>query len=157
MSKCSNLANKFSLFEKIPIRVTFYGLIIIGALSIYAESLLWGLIYTVFLIFGAIILLSCLCTHCLYPFRYSDCLILPFKVIKKICKFRSQPMGIIDTFGFIIVLGGIVIIPQYWLFKNNIFLILFWVFCFPTFAIFPLYFCRRCRHLSCPFNHPSKR
>lgn len=151
------LVEKFSLFEKISIRVAFYGVIIIGALGIYLESILWGLIYTAFIITGTIVLLYCLCAHCPYPYKFSDCLILPYEVIKKIYRYRSYPMSVLDKIVFILILGGLIIIPQYWLFKNQTLLIIFWIFCIPAFAIFPFYFCNRCQHSSCPFNHPIRK
>lgn len=151
-----NLAERFSLFEKILMRMGFYGFIIIGAYGIYSESVPWGLLYTVFVIFGLSVLLSyCLCAHCPYPYKYSDCLFMPLALINKY-KFRSRPMSTLDKIGFIVMMVGVVVIPQYWLLKNSTILIIFWIFYLPTFAGFLFYECRRCRHFDCPFNLARK-
>ena len=148
-----NLADRFSLVEKILMRIGFYGVLIIGAYGIYLESITVGLIYTAFVIFGLSVLLSyCLCSHCPYPYKYSDCLFVPARLVKKSYKFRSGPMSILDKIGFIVMMVGVVVIPQYWLLENYAILIIFWVFCLPTFAGFVFYECRRCRHFGCPFN-----
>jgi hypothetical protein len=152
------LIEKFPLFGKILMRIGFYGYIIIGAYSIFLVNTLWAFIYIGFILLGFTFgLLYCLCSHCPYPFKYSDCLFLPSGVVKKICKFRSEPMNILEKIGFIIVIIGSVAIPQYWLFKNYLILIIFWIFCLPTLAGLMCYLCKRCHHLSCPFNLSGKK
>ena len=143
---------KFSLCEKIFLRIVFYGVIIIGAYGIYSESRVWGFLYLGFLLAGTIILLFSLCSHCPYPHKYSECLIISPWVMKKISKFNPEPMSSVKKTGSLIMLGGMIIIPQFWLGKNITLLVLFWLFCVPAFIIFPLYFCKRCRHVHCPYN-----
>ncbi len=41
-----DLIEKFSLSEKIFLRIAFYGVIVIGAYGIYSESSMWGIVYT---------------------------------------------------------------------------------------------------------------
>ena len=48
------LVERFPLLQKILMRVGFYGFMIIGAYGIYLESILWGLIYSGFVIFGIV-------------------------------------------------------------------------------------------------------
>ncbi len=155
--KNAHLIDGFSLVEKILMRIGFYGFIVTGAYGIYSVSLLWGLIYTGFVLLGlGFILLYCLCSHCPYPYEYSDCLFLPFNLIKKLYKFRSEKMSLLDKIGFLIVMGGLVIIPQYWLLMNVTVLIIFWIFCLPTLVRLLFCLCKRCRHFDCPFNRANK-
>jgi len=147
-----DLIEKFSISEKIFLRIAFYGVIVIGAYGIYSENRMWGLLYMGFLLLGMVLLLFGLCSHCPYPHKYSECLIIPPKVMKKISKYHSGPMSIGDKTGFIIVLGGLILIPQFWLVKNYMLLFIFWIFCIPAFAVFPFHFCKRCQHAGCPFN-----
>jgi hypothetical protein len=152
-----SLADRFSLVEKILMRIGFSGVLIIGACGIYLENITLGIIYTAFIIFGQSVLLSyCLCSHCPYPNKYSDCLFVPARLIKKSYKFRSGPMSILEKIGFIIMIVGVVVIPQYWLLKNYVILAIFWVFCLPTYAGLVFYECKRCRHFVCPFNRVRK-
>jgi len=153
-----NLVQGFTLVQKILMRLGFFGFMIIGAYGVYLESMLWGLIYSGFVIFGIEFGLSYfLCSHCPYPYKYSDCLFAPFWVFTKQYKFRSAPMSILDKAVFILAMAGFIVIPQYWLFKNYTILILFWIFCLPTIASLPLFWCRRCRHFDCPFNSVSEK
>ena len=150
--------DKFSLFEKIFMRIGFYGFIITGAYGIFSVNTLWAFIYIGFVLLGfAIGLLYSLCSHCPYPYKFSDCLFLPFGLVKKICHFRSASMNKLEKTSFIVVMIGLVAIPQYWLFKNYTILTIFWIFCLPTLAGLIFYFCKRCHHVSCPFNLSPKK
>ncbi|KPJ56202.1 MAG: hypothetical protein AMJ42_05610 [Deltaproteobacteria bacterium DG_8] len=148
-------AMKFSLTEKVLMGIGYYGLVITGAYGIYLQSIIWGLFYTGFLIFGFFVFLGyCVCSYCpyIYP-EYSDCLFPPFgALIKKLYKFRSGPISIVDKIGFLIMMIGVVVIPQYWLLKNYTILAIFWIFCLPTYVGLIFYECRRCQHFDCLFN-----
>jgi len=155
-NKHGDLIETFNPLEKILLRVGFYGFMIIGAYGIYSNSIVWGLIYTGFVIFGSKFgLLYFLCSHCPYPYKHSDCLFVPSSLIKKQYEFRSDKMSVLDNIGFVAIMAGFIVIPQYWLFKNYTILILFWILCLPTLASFPFYLCRRCQHFDCPFNSVS--
>jgi hypothetical protein len=147
------LINRFTLTEKVLLRGGFYVFMIIGAVGIYMKSMMWGMIYTGFAIFGLLLgVLYSLCSHCPYPYVHSDCLFLPHKLIKKFFKYRPTPMSLSDKTGFMLIMIGLVAIPQYWLVSNVTLLILFWIACLPVLIIFPFHYCRRCRHFGCPFN-----
>ena len=147
-----DLIEKFSLSEKLYIRIAFYGVVIIGAYGIYSESRIWGFLYIGFLLLGTLFLLFSLCSHCPYPHKYSECLIIPPLIMKKMSEFHPGPVSNIKKVGSIAVLGGIIIIPQFWLVENYMLLLVFWIFCIPAFAIFPFHFCKRCQHAHCPFH-----
>ena len=147
------LINRFTRTEKVLIRGGFYVFMVIGAVGIYVKSLVWGMIYTGFAIFGLLgVVLYSLCSHCPYPYVYSDCLFLPHGWIRKWFKYRPTPMSLSDKTGFILITLGLVVIPQYWLASNVTLLILFWMACLPVLILFPFHYCRRCRHFGCPFN-----
>ena len=149
-----NVTGKFSLFEKIFMGIGFYAITIIGVFGIYMESVIWSLIYIGFLVLGFLVLLGYgLCSHCPHPYKYSDCLFPPLgQLFKKMYKYRPEPLTVIDKIAFFIIMGGIVVIPQYWLFKNYTILAIFWIFCVPTCAGLLLYECKKCQNLKCPFN-----
>jgi hypothetical protein len=152
-----NLVESFTLLQKILMRVGFCGFMIVGAYGIYLESMLWGLIYSGFVIFGIEFGLSYfLCSHCPYPYKHSDCLFVPFWVITKQYKFRPAPMSILDKTAFILAMSGFIVIPQYWLLKDYTILILFWIFCLPTIASLPFFWCKRCKNFHCCFNSVSE-
>lgn len=150
----SGLPLKFSFHKRILMSITLFGTMAIGLYGTFVESVTWGMIYTLFLIFGTLVLFGyCLCSHCPYAYKYSDCLFKPFeRIVLKIYKYRPEPMGVLDKFGFMTMIVGMVLIPQYCLFRNYIILIIFWTFFLTFLALSLLYTCRQCRHLDCPFN-----
>ena len=152
-----HLVERFRLLQKILMRTGFYGFMITGIYAISLESVLWTLIYLGFVIFGIEFGLSYfLCSHCPYPYKYSDCLFAPSWVFTKQYTFRPGPMSMLDKTLFIGSMAGFVIIPQYWLLKNCTILIIFWIFCLPTIASLPLFWCKRCRNTYCCFNSVSE-
>jgi len=72
--------------------------------------------------------------------------------LKKLYTFRSERMSILDKIGWIIMMAGLVMIPQYWLLENHVVLTIFWILGLPTLVSISFYYCRRCRHFDCPFN-----
>ena len=150
------LIDKFSLIQKVFMRLGLYGALIIGAYSIYVQSFMWGIIYTIFIILGIFPFLACFCSHRPYPYEYSDCLFSPHEVVKSIFKYRPGPMNIIEKVVIILITAGLILIPQYWLFKNYTLLIIFWLFCALMVIPAPLYFCKRCRYFHCPLNMTKK-
>lgn len=49
-------------------------------------------------------------------------------------------------------LVGMVILPNIWLIWDPPLLILFWLLGLPILVVFPMHYCRRCRHFGCPLN-----
>ena len=148
------LTDKFGTPERILMIIGFYGFILVGAIGIFSVSLVWGLIYIGFALIGLFgIVLSCLCSHCPYPYEHDTCLFLPVSLVKRLRKYNPDPLKKHEKFGFVFVMAGLVVIPQYWLVQNIILLIVFWVLCLPTFfLVLPFYYCKHCRLFTCPFN-----
>lgn len=156
-NKDCTLIDRFSLLEKILMRTALYGFIIIGTYSIFSTSILWGVIYSAFVIFGAAVVASYLfCPHCPYPFKYETCLFFPAGIIKLFGRFRSEQMSIIEKVGAFGWFAGLIVIPQFWLFQNYILLIIFWVLALPLLVRVRTYICKRCRHFFCPLNAVDK-
>ena len=150
-----HMIKKFSLLDKVLMGTGFYGMIIIAFYAIYLVSFTWVLIYLGVFVFGMLVLFGyCLCSHCPYPHSHSSCLFPPFgQVFKKIYTYRPGPLSATEKTGFwVIMIGIIVVMPQYWLLKNHALMALFWLLCLPTFAGFVFYNCKRCKCSYCPFN-----
>jgi hypothetical protein len=108
------LTDKFSPHERILMMLGFYGFVIVGAIGIYSVSLVGGLIYTAFAALGLLgIVLSCLCSHCPYPYEYDTCLFLPVGLVKKLRKYNPEPLKKHEKIGFIVVMAGLVALPQF--------------------------------------------
>jgi hypothetical protein len=52
----------------------------------------------------------------------------------------------------LIAMAGMLLIPNIWLVVDPLVLLFFWGFGLPSLAVFPLHYCRRCRHSGCPLN-----
>ena len=147
----------FSLAEKILIRSGFSAFVITGGVAIYLKSMTWGFIYTGYAVLGlTFVVFRALCTHCPYPYKHSDCLFIPHRWIRKCVKQRPAPLSLWDKIGFIVVIAGLVAIPQYWLVSHPVLLLIFELTCLPVIVVFPFYYCRRCLHAGCPFNCAEK-
>ena len=150
---CHHLLTGFKSWEKLLMRLAFYGYLLIGFYAIYIESVAWGLGYLLFCGLGMIFLvLYGLCANCPYPYQFSDCLFLPYNVIKRLYKYRGGNMTRLDKIGFMVVFAGTILIPQFWLINHFKLLCLFWILALPICIAFPIYYCRRCRHFNCPLN-----
>lgn len=153
--KAPDVRKGFTKREKILMGTGFYGFVLIGLLGISLESIVGAAAYAGFALFGLLVLFGFgICSHCPYIYEeYTDCLFPPWgRVYKKLYRFRSSVLSLWDKILLLVMMIGIVAIPQYWLLKNPWVLGLFWLFCAPTIAGFALYECRRCQHFGCPFN-----
>lgn len=150
------LIDHFSLVEKVLMRLGLGGCTIMGAYVILSANILLGIIYIVLGILGLVVVTRALCTRCPYPYQYSDCLFFPFKWIKKLYKFRPSPPNFWDKLAIIVGMGIIFLIPQYWLFKNKILFIIFWIVAIILLLRISVYLCKHCRNFNCPFNMVSE-
>jgi len=151
-----NLIENFSIIEKFIYRAGFCGVLIIALYGIYLESITWGLIYMIYLFLVLVVMLACFCAYCPYPYIYSDCLLLPYVLIKKLFKPRPGPIRTFEKSILIVTMLGIIVIPQYWLIKNYTLLIMFWILLPLISAFFPFHICKRCQNHNCPQNYKRK-
>jgi len=152
----ANLIETFSFTEKFIFRAGFSSVFVIALYGIYLESITWGLIYAIYLFLVLIVILGCFCAYCPYPYRYSDCLLLPYGLIKKLFKARPGPISTLEKSVLIVTMIGMIAIPQYWLFKNLTLLIMFWILFILISVPFPFYICKRCQNYNCPQNYARK-
>ena len=108
------------------------------------------IMYTAFIFLGHFSFMRCACSHCLYPYKNSDCIYLPYRMVHTTYTFRSYPMNKIESLITAFVLAALVIIPQYWLFNSYILMIIFWLFCGFTLIANLFYLCKRCKNTNCP-------
>ena len=149
---------KFPVLDKVLLRIGFYGFLVVGAYAVYSMSLLWGLIYTVFAVLSLALAAYCLCSHCIHAYQYSDCLLLPSRLVTNMYRFRPEPMSRLDTVGFTLWYVGTVGIPQYWLVQNPVLLAIFWVLCVGASVGHGWRYCvgGRCLNRTC-FTHPERK
>jgi hypothetical protein len=147
------LIDRFSFKEKLLMRTGWYGFMAVGFYGIYRQDPLWALLYAAASLLGfAVIVLPCLCAHCPYPSEYDTCLFLPPALLRLFYPYRGPRMSLAGKAATLAALGGMVIMPLFWLINNILLLLVFLLIGLPVLATFPLRYCRRCRHESCPMN-----
>jgi|GEM_PF-1529197 len=151
-SKCL-LIDRFSLKERLLMRIGWLGFMAIGTFGIYKQDPLWAWLYVAYGFLGfALVVLPNLCAHCPYPSKFSTCLFLPPGLVTKFYPYRGPEMTLGGKLAAFSAMAGMVIIPHFWLVKDGPLLSLFWLIGLPTVAAFPVHYCKKCRHFGCPMN-----
>lgn len=145
--------DSFSLAQILIMRTAWYGLVGIGITAIALHSYTWAVVYfAVTLAAFTLGIMPALCAHCPYPAERDTCLFIPPRFITKFYPYKGPDMSFKESFITILGLAIVVIFPQYWLNKNIILQVSFWIICLPAIGAFPLFYCKRCRHTGCPMN-----
>ncbi len=149
----SELHTKHSVVEKVFFRSSVYGVYYIGAYAIFLENVWIAAIYIIFMMLSLIYVAKRFCSHCPYPCKYSDCLMMPYKIAIKLSKSDQMPMSMSDRLIFpLVMLVALPLIPQYWLFKNYTLLILFWAVFIIAWSSVLFFKCRYCHNKECILN-----
>ncbi len=155
-TKTCTLIDRFSLTERIVMRLGWFGFMAVGAYGIYKQSPLWAGIYVACSALGfALVVLPGLCGHCPYPSKHGTCLFLPPGLINRFYPYKGPHMRKAVKGAVLVTMVGMVIMPNVWLVSDPPLLGLFWLLGVPTIAAFPMHYCRRCRHFGCPMNKVS--
>jgi hypothetical protein len=155
MKKEIKMIKKFESFPLKSLKTLFLIMVIIGSIGIFINSLIFGLLYIVFIIFSFLLNIA-LCKHCPYPCDYNTCLFMSVKFVKKYYKYKSPDMNFIEKFIIVFYLLGYGIIPLFWIYKNIYLLIPFLIIAIYIYSFMLIYICRRCYNYNCPFNRVKK-
>ncbi|MFH1288615.1 MAG: hypothetical protein ABII25_07970 [bacterium] len=162
MNKNNNyfcLATSFSIKEQIYAQITFNGFWGFGFLGIILQDWKWAIIYLFIVACGILGLVQrhLTCPRCPHLHVHGSCLQLHPKITKLLIKEqKNNPFSLNEKILFVSIFLLITIFPIYWL-KNNIwFLTGFLLFGSMWYLGQFLYFCKRCRVSSCPFNKTKK-
>jgi hypothetical protein len=147
------LIDRFSMSERIVMRLGWYGFMAVGTCGVFKQSPGWAAVYLLYSVLSfALVVLPGLCAHCPYPSRYGTCLFLPPKLVNRFYPYKGPHMNPLSKIAVPIAMAGIVLLPNLWLVSDPLLLMLFWLLALPTLMVFPIYYCRRCRHVECPLN-----
>jgi len=123
--------------------------IIIGLLFIMNKSLPMGLLYITIIIISQVIIVYSLCSKCIC--RLDSCVhIFPGKLSKFLPSRKQNNYTVLDILGAAVSFAVLIIYPQFWLWENKIFLIIFWLFLFIALIELRLFVCRNCINEKCP-------
>jgi hypothetical protein len=147
------LIDRFSLPERVVMRLGWYGFMAVATYGIFKQSPGWAVIYVAYSVLSfALVVLPGLCSHCPFPSKHGTCLFLPPGLISRFYPYKGPRMHPLSKIAVPIVLVGMALVPHIWLVSDPPLLILFWLLGLPTIAAIPLHYCRRCRHFDCPLN-----
>jgi hypothetical protein len=142
--------DRFAWYEKLAVRAVLAGMVGVGAVGIAVESPIAAAGYLLFAgVGGVLVIYDFLCVYCPYPFQHSTCLFFPRELLTLVVKQRPGGIPWVRKVLFLLTAGGLVLVPQYWLWGNWAVMAGFWVLAALLGLAFPAYYCRRCRHAGC--------
>lgn len=123
--------------------------IMIGLLSTLNESLMMGLLYIAIILISPPIVIYSFCSKCIC--RLDSCgHIFPGKLSKLFPSRKQGNYTFRDILGAAVPLTALLVFPQFWLWKNKIFLIIFWSLFLIALVEIKLFVCSRCKNDKCP-------
>jgi hypothetical protein len=146
----------FPTWEVMLMRACIYGFVTVGLVGVFMESAVYGATYAAFLGVAAVVHLKWFCCHCPNPWMHDTCITAPPRLMRALMKHRPGPLSIGEKLVVFTTMAGAMLIPQFWLVRQPMLMVLYWAFCLPTFFVFPLHLCKRCRSEHCPFNKAGK-
>jgi hypothetical protein len=121
----------------------------LGLFAIARESWLMGLLHVVICVVASVIVVYAFCAKC--PCRLHDCAhVLPIKLTTLLPPRKEGPYTALDIVGMSVPLLLIFLFPRFWLWKNPIFLVIFWVLCAAAAIEIVYYVCKGCQNTYCP-------
>jgi hypothetical protein len=129
--------------------------ILISAIFIFKNSLVFGITFIAFCAISALAILRLFCAKC--PSRDNCGHVLPGLVLKKLFRnVKLAPYSFLEIALLGICAGIVVIVPQYWVFKNMLLFIIYWAMM--IFAGIDIKFavCTTCENGYCPSNKRFK-
>jgi len=149
------LSDGFSVWEKMYAQLSFLTMGIVGTIGIISVDWPWVLPYVVVYWFGipGIIMRHLNCPRCPHLHTYGDCLQFHPVLTKWIVKVRkTHPFTRGEKAVFLLIFLLIPTYPVYWLRVQPLLLGVFLLSAAMWYLGQWVYFCKRCRVESCPFN-----
>lgn len=146
------LFEQFPIFDVILTTAGFVIVIVIGSWAILSTSLMLAAIYFLASLFATLVVHSySVCTKC--PYCGKGCYLPNGKLAgfmfspKKPGKYTSlEGLGALGSLAFA------VLVPQYWLFKNPLLLVPFWLVILALLVDIVVRICPRCLNFNCLAN-----
>ncbi len=152
------LARGFSLPEKLYAQTSFIAMGVLGSVGILLEDPIWIAPYILIYWYGipGIVMRHLNCPRCPHLHEFGDCLQFPPSLTMALVRRRKvHPFGKLEKGTFYAIFLLIPAYPIFWLLSNGPLLVGFLSMAALWYAGQLLYFCRRCRVFSCPFNRAA--
>jgi hypothetical protein len=130
--------------------------ILLSVMMMFKNSAVMGFAFTVFCITAAFVIISLFCAKC--PSRENCGHVVPGFIADQLFKqVRPAPYTIVEIVAFVLCMGVVIIVPQFWLLKNMAAFTGYWlILCFAGISI-KKNVCTTCENNFCPSNKKFKR
>ncbi len=149
------LAEGFGVWEKAWAQLSFSVMGILGTVGIALTDWPWVFPYIVIYWYGVprIVMRHLVCPRCPHLHVYGDCLQAPVSLTRWLVNERkATPLSNLEKSLFYGVFVLIPTYPLFWLASHRGLLVAFLIAAGAWYSGQLLYFCKRCRVYSCPFN-----
>lgn len=149
------LADGFSFREKLYAQATFFTIMIVGAVGIARADWHWLFPFLLVCWYGipGVVMRHLTCPRCAHLHRYGDCLQFPAIGAKWLVKEpKTTSFTPSERWTFYFIFAFIPVYPVYWLLSQPVLLAVFGTATVMWYLGQWLYFCKRCRVKTCPFN-----
>ena len=143
--------------QGIKMKINFWGIksisfiiiaLLIGAYSIIINNLLFGVIYLMLIPASFLLISYSYCTKC--PCRLSNCGHYILGQLTRLFSARKDAKyNFFDYMGMVLPFLFLIVLPQYYLLKNIIMLIIFWILFFVAAVEILFFVCKSCDNYKC--------
>jgi hypothetical protein len=127
----------------------FFGMsVLIGLYILRTNSVNLTILYIVIMLATAIMIPYVYCTKC--PCRKTNCAhVLPGLITRFMPDRDSESYTVIDWAIVIILLGLLILLPQFWLYENILLFSIFWILSITAVLQIQFFICKTCDNKKC--------
>ena len=127
----------------------FFGIsLLIGLYILWINSINMTTIYIMIMIAAAVLVPYVYCTKC--PCRQTNCAhVLPGLITRFMPNRESESYTIFDWAVVLILLGLLMLLPQFWLYENIVLFSIFWIMSITALLQIRFFICKTCENKKC--------
>ena len=127
----------------------FFGMsVLIGLYILRTNSVNLAILYIVIMLATAIMIPYVYCTKC--PCRKTNCAhVLPGLITRFMPDRDSESYTVIDWAIVMILLGLLILLPQFWLYENILLFSIFWILSITAVLQIQFFICKTCDNKKC--------
>lgn len=123
---------------------------ILGIVVVFMSSIIVGAVLAAILILFYIFIPKLVCAKC--PSRENCGHVVLGKLSQTFSPYCVKNMGLGDLIVLVFFMVPLVVVPQFWLYKHLVFLIVYWALMLIGGADILLFVCPACGNIKCPLN-----
>ena len=137
--------------NKLIINILFTINILVGAYSIFQSNIMYSIIYTLLFISGSFLMVYSYCAKCISC--DNKCAHPQFGYLRKyLPKRKIEQYKVYDYLGVVLFIIIAVVLPQYWLWKNTLLFLCYWIISITMAVGIGTKLCSKCENKFCKMN-----